>query len=371
MDDTENTMKKGNGFTKTDENHFILDAFFEQAGVGILIKSLDDDFVRINQRYCDLVGYSEDELMRFKNLSKITYPDDVGLYHDYIEENYGGKPVNYVYEKRYIHKNGSIIWVLQSVSIITDESGKPLQQIVMVQDISEQKEIQQKLQESNEELQRFAYVASHDLQEPLRMVGSYLQLLERRYGDRLDGDAREFMDFAIDGAERMKGLINDLLDYSRVESRGKPFELTDLNVILNRSKRNLSLVIEESGAQVIAEELPEIKVDAEQITQLFQNLIGNALKFHKKDEKPVVQLSVQKKEERFWEFSVSDNGIGIAPEYYERIFVIFQRLHTKEEYAGTGIGLAICKRIVERHGGKIWLNSKPGEGTTFYFTLPA
>lgn len=359
------------GFTESHENHFILDAFFEQAGAGILIKTLDDNFIRINQKYCDILGYSEEELMGFKNLSKITHPDDVGLYHDYVKENHDGKPVNYVYEKRYIHKNGSIIWVLQSVSIITDENGNPVQQVVIVQDITEQKKAQKDLQESNEELQRFAYVASHDLQEPLRMVGSYLQLLERRYGDRLDGDAREFMDFAIDGAERMKILINDLLDYSRVESRGKPFELTDLNIILNRVQRTLSLTIEDSGAQVIVGELPEVKVDEEQITQLFQNLIGNAIKFHKKDEKPVIRISVQKKSPQFWEFSISDNGIGIAPEYFERIFVIFQRLHTKDEYPGTGIGLAICKRIVERHGGKIWLNSKPGEGTTFYFTLPA
>ncbi len=371
MDDAKNSMTTRKTFDDSNENHFILDAFFEQAGVGILIKTLDDNFIRINQKYCDLVGYSEDELMQFKNLSKITHAEDVGLYHNYVEENHGGKPVNYVYEKRYIHKNGSIVWVLQSVSIITDENGKPLQQIVMVQDISDLKKAQKELMESNEELQRFAYVASHDLQEPLRMVGSYLQLLERRYGDRLDGDAREFMDYAIDGAERMKVLINDLLDYSRVESRGKPFELTDMNGILRRILRNLNPIIEESGAQITIEELPEIKADEEQVVQLFQNLIGNAIKFHKKNEKPVIQISVQKKDAKFWEFSISDDGIGIAPEYFERIFVIFQRLHTKEEYPGTGIGLAICKRIVERHGGKIWLDSKPGEGTTFYFTFPA
>ncbi len=353
-----------------DNSQLILDAFFEQVGVGILIKTLDDNFIRINKKYCDILGYSEKELMAFKNLIKVTHPDDVGLYHDYINDEHDGKPVNHVYEKRYIHKNGSIIWVLQSVSIIVDENGEPVQQIVIIQDITNLKKAQKDLLESNEELKQFAYVASHDLQEPLRMVGSYLQLLERRYGDRFDGDAREFMDFAIDGAERMKGLINDLLDYSRVDSRGKPFELTDMNQVIDRVQRNLDLMIKERDAQIFSEKLPELNIDAEQITQLFQNLIGNAIKFQKKNEKPVVRISVKKKDQQFWEFSVSDNGIGIDPEYFERIFVIFQRLHTKDEYPGTGIGLAICKRIVERHGGKIWLESKTGEGSTFYFTLP-
>lgn len=225
------------------------------------------------------------------------------------------------------------------------------------------------LSRSNAELERFAYVASHDLQEPLRMVTSYLQLLEKRYKHKLDGDALEFIQFAVDGSMRMKNLINDLLAYSRVGTRGKEFAITDCNEVLASVLKNLKISIDENRAQVTYDDLPHVMADVTQLESLFQNLISNAIKFHGAD-RPRINIGVSR-EGSNWVFSISDNGIGIDPQYFERIFIIFQRLHNRQEYPGTGIGLAISKRIVERHGGRIWIDSRPGKGSIFYFTLPA
>jgi PAS domain S-box-containing protein len=222
------------------------------------------------------------------------------------------------------------------------------------------------LEQSNRDLQEFAYVASHDLQEPLRMISNYLQLLERRYKDKLDTDAHEFIDFAVDGAKRMQRLINDLLMLSRVGTTGQTFTLVDSEEILRVATLNLSIPLVEKAARVTHEPLPTVWADKTQLGQLLQNLIGNALKFSR--DVPRIHLSVQDNE-REWQFSVQDNGIGIAAQHQERIFVPFQRLHTREEFEGSGIGLALCRRIAERHGGRIWVESQPGEGATFYFTL--
>ncbi|TAJ77132.1 MAG: PAS domain-containing sensor histidine kinase [Gallionellaceae bacterium] len=224
------------------------------------------------------------------------------------------------------------------------------------------------LSRSNQELEQFAYVASHDLQEPLRMVASYTQLIAQRYRDKLDADADEFIEFAVDGATRMQAIINDLLMLSRVGTRNLAFTRVDSKSSLDRALANLRLVIGETGAEIICDTLPVVDADGSQLTQLFQNLIGNALKFHG-DRSPLVRIGAEKQDGE-WVFYVSDNGIGIAPEHFERIFLMFQRLHGKREYPGTGIGLTICKKIVERHGGKIWVESAQGKGTTFYFTVP-
>lgn len=229
--------------------------------------------------------------------------------------------------------------------------------------------LNQDLTRSNQELEQFAYVASHDLQEPLRMISSYTQLLTRRYKNKLDQDADEFMEFIVDAANRMQRLINDLLAFSRLGRNNKPFQTVKCEEVLKKTLFALKKQIEEQHAQISCDSLPAVSGDEGQLAQLFQNLISNAIKFHKKDEPPKVYISARGSPSE-WIFSVRDNGIGIDPQFFERIFIIFQRLHGKTEYSGTGIGLSICKKIVERHGGKIWVQSKPDLGTTISFSIP-
>lgn len=223
------------------------------------------------------------------------------------------------------------------------------------------------LKRSNEELQHFAYIASHDLQEPLRMISSYLQLIERRYKNKLDADADEFIDFAVDGANRLQKMINALLEYSRIDTHGKPFALVDCNVVLKRALTNLKIAIEERVAVITNDSLPTVMSDGSQLMQVFQNLIGNAVKFCN-NKPPHIHLSARQ-DVNEWLFSVRDNGMGIEPEYNERIFTIFKRLHGRE-CPGIGLGLSICKKIVTRHGGRIWVESEHQNGSTFYFTIP-
>ncbi len=233
----------------------------------------------------------------------------------------------------------------------------------------ELRRLTEELKSSNADLEQFAYAASHDLQEPLRVVAGFVSLLEKRYREKLDDKAREFIDYAVDGTKRMQLLIKDLLAYSQVGTRRKTFEPTNCSVALEQAIYNLHKAVEESGAEVTYDLLPIVSGDSSQLTRLFQNLIGNAIKYHGKD-KPEIHISAQRKGDE-WVFSVQDNGIGIESQYFEKIFDVFRRLHTREEYDGTGIGLAICKKIVERHGGKISVESAPGKGSTFYFTVPA
>jgi PAS domain S-box-containing protein len=225
------------------------------------------------------------------------------------------------------------------------------------------------LKRSNDELQQFAYVASHDLQEPLRMVASYTQLLSQRYKGRLDSDADEFIAYAVDGSNRMQALIRDLLTYSRAGTNGKALQQISSGNALKEALTNLRATIEESGAVVTQDSLPAVTMDEAQLTQVFQNLVGNAVKY-RTAEAPRVHVSAASNGSHEWIFSVKDNGLGIDPQYFQRIFVIFQRLHGREEFKGTGIGLSICKKIVERLGGKIWVESQPEKGSTFYFNLP-
>ncbi|MBP1927733.1 PAS domain S-box-containing protein [Methanolinea mesophila] len=278
-------------------------------------------------------------------------------------------------EWRVIWPDGSIHWLAGRYRIIRNDAGAP-QAIVGVNfDITERKiaedalnEYAANLKRSNEDLERFAYVASHDLREPLRMVTSFSQLLEKNYKGRLDEDADEFIGYIVEGGRKMDALVNDLLEYSRITSQGKPFEPTDLNIVLEEAQNSLSMAIEENKARIEVGVLPTVNVDHLQILLVFQNLLSNAIKFHD-DTDPVVSVKAVRREKE-WEFLVRDNGIGIDPAYHEKIFEIFQRLHSRNDYHGTGIGLAICKRIVERHGGRIWVESEPGKGSTFFFTIP-
>jgi light-regulated signal transduction histidine kinase (bacteriophytochrome) len=246
--------------------------------------------------------------------------------------------------------------------------GKPHYLAGYTTDITERKLTEQDLKRSNIDLERFAYVASHDLQEPLRMMASYAALLEKRYKDKLDSDANDFISYIVDGAKRMRQLIDDLLAFSRAGAVGKPFKNIDMGSVLKIAELNLRLAIRESKAKITWEPLPVIKADQMQMVQIFQNLIDNAIKFRGK-EPPIIHISA-KQEESDWIFLVKDNGIGIDPKYFDRIFLIFQRLHNHDEYSGTGIGLAIFKRIVESYGGRVWIESELQKGSIFYFTIP-
>ena len=539
--------------TATKLGEEIYRAMFENAGVGITRVDLKGVLVDANQTFCNMVGYTRDQLLD-RPLSEITHADDYGEGADFRDQLTRGASKSATGEKRFVHKDGSIIWVQRTMSIVTDDAGKPQYVISIVENISQRKQVErrqmiehavtllladarsiaeaiprviqiisetlgyvygarwvldpadrvlrcteswcaadpaveefcrkstskietetpgnpgglnrtvwatsapvwivdvaqetalkrresaqqaglhsafafpipvggefygvmeffgrevrprderileivrtvghqvgqfiarkqaeaalqeandqltvkaQQLSRSNAELEQFAYVASHDLQEPLRMIASYTQLILRRYGDRFDGDAREFMDFIVDGATRMKQLIEDLLAYSRVGTHGKAFRPTDSGAAVQKALANLRAAIESSTGTVTHDPLPTINADEFQLVQLFQNLIGNALKF-KGTETPRVHISVNEQADT-WTFGVKDNGIGIDGEYFDRIFMVFQRLHSRTDYPGTGIGLAICKKVVDRHGGRLWIESGVGSGSTFWFTVP-
>lgn len=272
-----------------------------------------------------------------------------------------------------LHRDGHEFLV--ELSIVPIPTGDSFAFCAFIRDITERKQAEDalelytlELQRSNEELAQFAYVASHDLQEPLRMVSSYMGLLEDHFKDELDDDAREFIYYAVDGAQRMQQLINDLLLYSRVGTRGKLMKEADIGEVLELVLGDLQLSIEESGATVKCDKMPTVVADGGQLGQLFQNLISNAIKF-RGGHAPEIYIATERREEE-WQFLVRDNGIGIDGKYIERIFQIFQRLHARDEYEGTGIGLAVCKKIVERHGGRIWVESELGKGSDFYFSLP-
>ncbi|MGE5401166.1 MAG: sensor histidine kinase [Ignavibacteriales bacterium] len=487
-------------YSRLDDSEILFRSTFEQANIGIGHISIDFKWLRINHRYREILGYSEEELSKLTFMD-VTYPDDLKEEEVYLAQLRNGTISSYSMEKRFIHRNGSLVWVYLTKSSARDEKGNLKFYISAVEDISQRKAIEEalsrseerfrqladampqivwsaepdgymdyfnerwyeytgfnpgetmgwewqqvvhpddvagtvdswknalstgniyevtfrlkrhdgeyrwqlgrgiplkdlsgkiikwfgsttdiheqkinqvklevtlkELERSNKELEQFAYVASHDLQEPVRTVKSFTQLLERRYKDKLDANASEYISFITDGAGRMQQLINDLLEYSRVSTRGKSFQSVKCEAILDTVKKNLSLTIQETGAVITNDPLPEITADQTQLIQLFQNLISNAIKFTT-GKTPEIKIGAADKGKE-WIFSVSDNGIGIDPQYAEKIFVIFQRLHSREKFSGTGIGLAVCKKIVELHGGRIWVESRSGQGSTFYFTIP-
>ena len=335
---------------------------------------LAGNFTFFNDSLWRVLGYSSEELMGMNDRQYTDKENAKKLFQTFNKVYRTGQPLKES-DWEVIRKDGTKKYVEASVSLKRDSSGKPIGFRGIVRDVTERKQAEEALKEkteelarSNRELEQFAYVASHDLQEPLRMVTNFVQLLAKQYQGKLDSNADDFINFAVDGAMRMWKLINDLLAYSRVGTRSHTFEPINCETILQEALDNLKVTMEESGAVVTHDPLPTVMADNPQLVELFQNLIGNAIKF-RGDEPPRVHISASRNGNG-WIFSVCDNGIGIAPEYAERIFIIFQRLHGRNEYPGTGIGLAVCKKIVERHGGRIWVESEPKKGATFYFTLP-
>jgi len=322
-----------------------------------------------------MYGYGEEEAL-LMNIDRLTTPGKVEERKDFTRRLMAGEGIT-SFETQRVTKDGRVLDTWMTVTKLTDEAGRPIGIASTERDITERKREEEALQKtladlerSNRELEQFAYVASHDLQEPLRMVSSYTQLLARRYSDQLDQDAHDFIAFAVDGANRMQRLIQDLLTYSRVATHGRPYEPVDLHQPLGEAIANLQSAIDESGAMITNGDLPTVTGDRTQFIQVFQNLIGNAIKFRKKEEPPRVHISARR-EGAEWILSVKDNGMGIDPQHFRRLFVIFQRLHGSQEYAGTGIGLALCRRIINRHGGRIWVESAPGQGSEFFFALTA
>ena len=353
--------------------HTELDQIFNTTGDGMLLIDLDFIVQRANRALCILLENEVDAVVGRKCHEVFPSVRCDTKACPLVQIKNGQELLEIEEEKQ--NSSGTIIPCMISATAYRRADGELIGMVESIKDISERKRSElalaayaEELARSNAELQQFAYVASHDLQEPLRMVASYVQLLARRYKGKLDSDADDFIGFAVDGATRMQQLIQDLLAYSRVQTRGRPFEPVDCEVVLSEVTTDLQLALGESGALLTHEPLPQVMADASQLRQLFQNLISNAIKF-RGEEPPVIKLSARRLDEE-WLFSVQDNGIGIDPEFYERIFVIFQRLNARHEYPGTGIGLSVSKKIVERHGGRIWVESEPGNGTTFNFTIP-
>ncbi len=342
----------------------------------------DSKYVSVNAAMERITGYSRDELLRM-NFWELVHPEHQQMVRERGLARVHGERLPSRYEVKLLTKDGDVRWI-DLTAAVTGPDNKTV--LGTAFDITERKRAEQQLREahaeleqrveqrtaelarSNKDLEDFAYVVSHDLQVPLRSVKGYCQVLKRRWEERLDEEANEFIDLAVGGAQRMEKLIRDLLRLSRVSTRAKPMQLAAVGEIVGEVLQNLAAAIDETGATVTHDKLPSVLADATQLGQVFQNLVENAIKF-RGDQTPRIQISAQQQDGQ-WLFSVRDNGIGVAPDHAERIFQVFQRLHGQNEYPGTGIGLAICKRVIERHGGRIWLESKPGEGSVFHFTLP-
>jgi PAS domain S-box-containing protein len=357
------------------QNEEFLTTIIENIPNMIFVKDAGElRYVQLNKAGEDLLGYSREELIGKndydffpKEQADFFTKNDRDVLKSGIVKDIPEEPIETRYKgKRMLHtkklgvytKEGATQYLMGISEDITDRKRSE----------EEIKSYMAKLEQSNQALQHFAYIASHDLQEPLRTVSSFVQLIERRYKEKLDAVGIEYIAFVVDGARRMQALINDLLQYSRVETQGNPFEPTDMETIFSETIAGLQANIEENGVIISHDPLPKVPADPSQMIQLLQNLIGNALKFHS-EKTPEIHVSAKLCEGE-WLFSVKDNGIGIDEKFSERIFKIFQRLHTREEYPGTGIGLAVCKKIAERHGGRLWVESQDGMGSTFFFTIP-
>ena len=344
------------------------DQFFTLSLDLLCIADVDGHFRRLNPAFERTLGFAQAELMG-KPFLHFIHPDDLAETENMLRRLEAGE-MTIGFENRYVCKDGSVRWLLWSAA-----PGPNRLVYATARDITDRKRAEEELRRtaaelarSNAELEQFAYLASHDLQEPLRAVAGCAQILERKYREQLNSQGAELIEFIVDGASRMKALISDLLAYSRVGRAGKELCMVPSEASFADALVNLRSSIEERGAQITHTPLPEVYGDSLLLTQLFQNLLGNALKFCRNHTPEIHVTAIHQESE--WRFSVHDNGIGIDPQHFQRIFGVFQRLHTRREFEGTGIGLAVCKKIVECHGGKISVESAPGQGSTFYFTIP-
>jgi PAS domain S-box-containing protein len=353
----------------------------DAAEMGTWFWNLQTDEVSCSERFRALFGLPSEARLNYQACLDRTHPDDKESIDQAVKRTLElGVPL-YI-EYRVIWPDSTVHWITAKGRAHRNPEGDAVHMQGIIVDITERKAAQEALKHrealerraaeltrSNNDLQQFAYIAAHDLQEPLRMVASYTQLLSKRYKGKLDSDADEFIGYAVDGAHRMQLLIEDLLAYCRVGTTGKPPQEISSTAALEQALLNLQSTIQESGAVVTHGPLPTVVVDGSQLVQLFQNVVGNALKY-RSAEPPRVHISAEKNRAGEWIFSLQDNGLGIDPRYFEKVFVMFQRLHGREEFSGTGIGLTLCKKIAERHGGRMWLESEPGKGSTFYVALP-
>jgi PAS domain S-box-containing protein len=346
-------------------------SLFNSTSDGIWIHNLAGNIVEVNDAYCQMSGYTSEELLGkpMSMLEAKETKEEVQAHTRKVIESGGHDR----FESRHRRKDGSIFDVDVTALYLPRKEGRIA---VFCRDITDRrhaneelKQYAERLKRSNEDLERFAYIASHDLQEPLRNVVSFSQLLARRYSGKLEPDADEFIGYIVEGGRRLQALVSDLLEYSRVNTRASPFQKTNSEEVVDRVIQNLFFTIQESNTTIETTPLPTVNADSGQLGMIFQNLIANAIKFCR-EEPPYIHISAEKSG-YMWKFAVRDNGIGIDPAFNNRIFEIFQRLHTRDKYPGTGVGLAIVKKIIERHGGNIWVESEVGRGSTFYFTLPA
>lgn len=354
-------------------------ASFQFSAVGMAIVSLDGKFLTVNESLCHISGYTEEELKKL-SFQDITHPDDLETDIKSMRELLVGRKEAYQVEKRYIHKSKHVIWIQLSVSLVRHKYGEPLHFVSQIQDITQRKRDElhlialnlnlnqraDQLAATNAELEQFAYIASHDLQEPLRMITGFLTQLDKKYKDQLDDKAKQYINFAVDGAIRMRAIILDLLEYSKIGRKEYNLDWVNMNELVQEAAQKN--IWSEEGVQIEWKDLPVIYGAKLPLYQVMQNLISNAVKYRKKEEEPRVAITALDNHQ-YWQFSVADNGIGIEPQFFEKIFVLFQRLHHKEEYSGTGIGLAICKKIIENHNGRIWVESEYGKGSTFHFII--
>ncbi len=357
------------------ETDRLLASIVESSDDAIYAKTLNGTLLSWNAGAERIFGYSAEEAIG-KNVSILVPPDLPDEVPALLKKIGQGERIAH-YETVRLRKDGSHVNVSMSLSPLADEDGKITGASSLARDITNRKLAEEalkrtasELDRSNKELEQFAYVASHDMQEPLRTIMGYLQLLSNRYRGRLDEKADKYIMYAVEGAERMSTLIRDLLSYSRIDTRGSELQPTDSEESLEFALRNLRSAIEQSGATVTHDPLPIVSADKTQLTQLFQNLIGNAIKYRSPDRAVKIHISARS-ENGLWLFDVQDNGIGFEQQYENKMFLIFQRLHSRDKYPGTGIGLAICKRIIDRHGGHIWAVGEPGKGAKFSFTIPA